>query len=305
MIALMTVTDKWQPNKGREAELAFGADDLAHPAVSYLHHQAGLFIWVGLCAGWIARRTMIFGRCATAPMNYGPCLINGDGGVLWLFKPAILAPRAHQELTLRAARAANANLLIHPVVGMTKPGDVDHFTRVRCYQAILNSYPEQTTTMSLLHLAMRMGGPREALWYALIRKNYGATHMIVGRDHAGPGKNSAGDDFYGPYDAQDLVVQHQDELGIEMVPFKMMVYVQDRAQYVPVDEVKKEETQLNISGTEVRRRLREDLDIPEWFSPPEVIAELKRASAMEERGFTVFFTGLSGSGNPPSPMPSW
>jgi sulfate adenylyltransferase len=142
-----------------------------------------------------------------------------------------------------------------------------------------------------------MGGPREALWHAIIRKNYGCTHLIVGRDHAGPGKDSKGEDFYGPYDAQELVAQHQDELGIEMVPFQQMVYVQERAQYVPADQVAQGETVLNISGTEFRRRLREGLEIPDWFSYPEVVAELRRTyRPRHQQGFTVFFTGLSGSG---------
>jgi sulfate adenylyltransferase len=182
---------------------------------------------------------------------------------------------------------------------MTKPGDVDHFTRVRCYEAVLDKYPSATTTMSLLNLAMRMAGPREAVWHGLIRKNHGCTHMIVGRDHAGPGKNSAGEDFYGPYDAQDLFRAHQEEIGIEMVDFKHMVYVQERAQYEPADEIadKDDVTILNISGTELRRRLREGLEIPEWFSFPEVVNELRRTSPPRaKQGFTVFFTGLSGSG---------
>ena len=207
--------------------------------------------------------------------------------------------RAHQELTFRAAREVEANLLIHPVVGMTKPGDVDHFTRVRCYEAVLDKYPASTTTMSLLNLAMRMAGPREALWHGIIRRNHGCTHFIVGRDHAGPGKNSQGEDFYGPYDAQELFREHQDEIGIEMVPFKHMVYVQERAQYEPIDEIgdKDSVTILNISGTELRRRLAEGLEIPDWFSFPEVVEELRKTRPPRSRqGFTVFFTGLSGSG---------
>jgi sulfate adenylyltransferase len=180
---------------------------------------------------------------------------------------------------------------------MTKPGDIDHFTRVRCYEAVLDQYPHATTTLSLLNLAMRMGGPREAVWHGLIRRNHGCTHMIVGRDHAGPGKNSAGEDFYGPYDAQELFKEHEAEIGVEMVPFKHMVYVQERAQYFPADEIEQGMTVLNISGTELRRRLREGLEIPDWFSYPEVVAELRRTSPPRaEQGFTVFFTGLSGSG---------
>ena len=152
-------------------------------------------------------------------------------------------------LTLRAARDVEANLLIHPAVGMTKPGDVDHYTRVRCYEHLLGRYPEQTTMLSLLPLAMRMGGPREAMLHAIIRKNYGCTHLIVGRDHAGPGKDSRGNDFYGPYDAQDLLQEYEDELDISMVPFRMMVYAENRAQHVPVDETSDNDHVLNISGT--------------------------------------------------------
>jgi len=198
---------------------------------------------------------------------------------------------------MRAAKQAEANLLIHPVVGMTKPGDVDHFTRVRCYEAIAGEYPEQTTALSLLNLAMRMGGPREALWHAIIRKNHGCTHFIVGRDHAGPGNDSNGQPFYGPYDAQEIVAAHSAEVGIELVPFKQMVYVQERAQYMPADEVPDGANILDISGTELRRRLREGVDIPEWFSFPAVVKELRRTHPpRHKQGFTVFFTGLSGSG---------
>ena len=151
--------------------------------------------------------------------------------------------------------------------------------------------------LSLLPLAMRMGGPREAVWHAIIRKNYGCTHFIVGRDHAGPGKNSQGEDFYGPYEAQELVTQFQDELDITMVPFHHMVYVPERAQYMPDEEVQAPDTKLNISGTEFRRRLREGLEVEEWFSYPEVIAELRKTfPPRDKQGLTVFFTGLSGSG---------
>ena len=191
--------------------------------------------------------------------------------------------RAHQELTFRAAREAQANLLIHPVVGMTKPGDIDHFTRVRCYEAVLDQYPASTTTLSLLNLAMRMGGPREAVWHGIIRRNHGCTHMIVGRDHAGPGKNGEGKPFYGPYEAQELFAKHQDEIGVEMVDFKQMVYVQEKAQYEPRDEVEEGQTILDISGTELRRRLQEGLEIPDWFSFPAVVAELGSRSRRAPR----------------------
>jgi sulfate adenylyltransferase len=190
-----------------------------------------------------------------------------------------------------------ASLLIHPVVGMTKPGDVDHYTRVRCYMALLPTYPRNTAMLSLLPLAMRMGGPREAVWHAIIRKNHGCTHFIVGRDHAGPGKDSSGKWFYGPYDAQELLKVHQDELGIQMVPFRQMLYVPDMDTYFPEDEVPKGAKTLDISGTEQRRRLQEGLELPAWFTFPAVEKELRKSSPPRARqGFTVFFTGLSGSG---------
>jgi sulfate adenylyltransferase len=205
--------------------------------------------------------------------------------------------RAHFEVSLRAAKAIESNLLIHPVVGMTKPGDVDHFTRVRCYQAILPHYPQFTAELSLLNLAMRMGGPREAVWHAIIRKNHGCSHFIVGRDHAGPGNDGNGDPFYGPYDAQELLREHTDELGVEMVPFRMMVYVPDKDAYEPVDEIDEGTRTLSISGTELRERLSTGREIPEWFTFPEVASELRRTHPpRREQGFTVFFTGLSGSG---------
>jgi sulfate adenylyltransferase len=162
---------------------------------------------------------------------------------------------------------------------------------------VLEQYPEQTTALSLLNLAMRMAGPREAVWHAIIRKNYGCTHFIVGRDHAGPGNDRNGKPFYGPYDAQELLAAHEEELGISMVPFKMMVYVENKAEYVPADETSEGDTVLDLSGTEFRRRLQEGLEIPEWFSYPKVVAELRRAHPpRHKQGFTIFFTGLSGSG---------
>jgi sulfate adenylyltransferase len=205
--------------------------------------------------------------------------------------------RAHQELTLRAAKSIGANLLINPVVGMTKPGDVDHYTRVRCYQALMPSYPHGTAMLALLPLAMRMGGPREAVWHAIIRRNHGCTHFIVGRDHAGPGKDSKGTPFYGPYDAQELLQKHHQELGIEMVPFKQMLYVAELDTYFPEDEVPAGAKTLDISGTEQRRRLQLGLELPAWFTFPAVDKELRRSSPpRHQQGFTVFFTGLSGSG---------
>jgi sulfate adenylyltransferase len=273
-------------------------DDLAHPAINYLHNTLQGPVYLGGPITGIQQPVHYdFKARRDTPNELRAYFRKMGWRKVVAFQTRNPLHRAHQELTFRAAREAEANLLIHPVVGMTKPGDVDHFTRVRCYEAVLDQYPASTTHMSLLNLAMRMAGPREAVWHGLIRRNHGVTHFIVGRDHAGPGKNSQGKDFYGPYDAQDLFKQHEAEIGVTMVDFKHMVYVQEKAQYFPANEVPEGCTVLDISGTELRRRLREGLDIPEWFSFPQVVTELRRTSPPRaKQGFTVFFTGLSGSG---------
>ena len=297
IIATLEVGDIWTPDKKAEAKGVFGSNDETHPAVHYLNNVAGP-VYVGGRLSGVEKPT----HYDFKHLRDGPREMRGRFEKLgWrkvvAFQTRNPMHRAHQELTLRAARDVEANLLIHPVVGMTKPGDVDHFTRVRCYEHLLSRYPEQTTSLSLLPLAMRMGGPREAMWHAIIRKNFGCTHLIVGRDHAGPGKDSKGKDFYGPYDAQDLLKKHSEELDITMVPFQLMVYAENRAQYVPIDDTSDDDTVLNISGTELRRRLTEGLDIPEWFSFPDVVEELRRTHPpRHEQGLTVFFTGLSRSG---------
>lgn len=297
LLAILSVTDKWTPDKSREAMGVFGADDIAHPSVNYLHHKANPVYLGGPVKGIQAPVHYDFRGRRNTPNELRAYFRKLGWQRIVAFQTRNPLHRAHQELTFRAAREAQANLLIHPVVGMTKPGDIDHFTRVRCYEAVLDQYPASTTTLSLLNLAMRMGGPREAVWHGIIRRNHGCTHMIVGRDHAGPGKNSQGQDFYGPYDAQELFRQHEAEIGVEMVDFKQMVYVQEKAQYEPRDEVEPGQTILDISGTELRRRLREGLEIPDWFSFPTVVQELRRTSPPRSRqGLTIFFTGLSGSG---------
>lgn len=297
ILAILSVSDNWTPDKALEAEEVFGADDSAHPAVNYLHNTAGPVYLGGAITGIQQPVHYDFRARRDTPNELRAYFRKLGWKKIVAFQTRNPLHRAHQELTFRAAREAQANLLIHPVVGMTNPGDIDHFTRVRCYEAVLDQYPSATTNLSLLNLAMRMAGPREAVWHGLIRKNFGCTHFIVGRDHAGPGNNSQGEDFYGPYDAQTLFREHQEEMGIEMVDFKHMVYVQERSQYEAADEVEEGATVLNISGTELRRRLAEGLDIPDWFSFPTVVEELRRSRPPRaKQGFTVFFTGLSGSG---------
>jgi len=297
ILASLEVGDIWTPDKMAEAQGVFGTTDEKHPAVHYLNNIAHPVYVGGKLTGIEAPTHYDFKHLRESPGEVRTRFKKLGWRKVVAFQTRNPMHRAHQEIALRAAREVEANLLIHPVVGMTKPGDVDHYTRVRCYEHILAKFPEQTTSLSLLPLAMRMGGPREALWHAIIRKNYGCTHIIIGRDHAGPGKDSKGEDFYGPYDAQELLEEHADELDISMVPFRMMVYAENKAQYIPIDAATEQDIVLDISGTELRRRLQEGLEIPDWFSYPEVVAELRRTHPpRHKQGFTVFFTGLSGSG---------
>ena len=297
IVATLEVGDIWTPDKAKEAKGVFGTTDEKHPAVHYLNHVAHPVYVGGTLTGVEAPTHYDFKHLRESPAEVRARFKKLGWRKVVAFQTRNPMHRAHQEISHLAAREVEANLLIHPVVGLTKPGDVDHYTRVRCYEHILKHYPEQTTSLSLLPLAMRMGGPREALWHAIIRKNYGCTHIIIGRDHAGPGQDSQGEDFYGPYDAQALLKEHAEELDISMVPFRMMVYAENKAQYIPIDEASDEDKILNISGTELRRRLQEGLEIPDWFSFEDVVAELRRTHPPRDRqGFTVFFTGLSGSG---------
>ena len=297
ILATLEVGDIWKPDLDAEAKGVYGTTDDKHPAVNYLLNIGNPVYVGGRLRGIESPTHYDFKHLRDTPGEVRDRFKKLGWRKVVAFQTRNPMHRAHQELTLRAARDVEANLLIHPVVGMTKPGDVDHFTRVRCYEQLLHRYPEQTTMLSLLPLAMRMGGPREALWHAIIRKNYGCTHLIVGRDHAGPGQDSNGEDFYGPYDAQELLKEHEEELDISMVPFRLMVYAENKAQYIPIDEKTDDDNVLNISGTELRRRLQEGLEIPEWFSFPDVVAELRRTHPpRHQQGFTVFFTGLSGSG---------
>ncbi|PNS19505.1 Sulfate adenylyltransferase [Sphaceloma murrayae] len=295
-LAIITVEDVYQPDKNKEAKEVFGGD-ADHPAVKYLFNTAGEYYIGGKIDA--IDRLMHYDYVG---LRYTPAELRLHFNKLgWTrvvaFQTRNPMHRAHRELTVRAARSRQANVLIHPVVGLTKPGDIDHFTRVRVYQALLPRYPNGMAVLGLLPLAMRMGGPREALWHAIIRKNHGATHFIVGRDHAGPGKNSKGQEIYGPYDAQYLVEKYREELHIEVVPFQQMTYLPDTDEYKPVDEVEKGVKTLDISGTELRRRLRTGGDIPAWFSYPEVVRVLRESHpARNKQGFTVFLTGYTNSG---------
>lgn len=297
VLAIITIDDIWPVDREKEALSVYGTTDLKHPAVKYLYEHTNDYYIGGTLEGLQLPIHYDYRKHRHTPQELRDKFKRFTWDKVVAFQTRNPMHRAHQELTFRAAKSIEANLLIHPVVGMTKPGDIDHFTRVKCYEELLKKFPDRTTTLSLLPLAMRMGGPREALWHALIRKNYGCSHLIVGRDHAGPGNDSNGEPFYGPYDAQQLLLKYEKELGIEMVAFEMMLYSADRSEYIPESEVIEGENILNISGTELRRRLQLGLDIPNWFSYPEVVSILRKSHPpRNKQGFTIFFTGLSGSG---------
>ena len=297
MLAALHIEEVWEPDREAEAGAVYGSTDREHPGVAHLLDQTDPYYVSGRLEGLQFPVHYDYRNLRLTPGELRVWFAKAGWRRVVAFQTRNPMHRAHQELTLRAAKEVEANLLIHPVVGLTRPGDVDHYTRVRCYQALLPRYPRHTVKLSLLPLAMRLAGPREAVWHAIIRKNYGCTHFIVGRDHAGPGADSAGEPFYDPYEAQDLLKQHEEELGVAMVPFRMMVYVEEEDAYMPEDEVPEGRRALTISGTDLRRRLNEGREIPEWFSYPEVVKELRASHPPRHRqGFTVFFTGLSGSG---------
>jgi sulfate adenylyltransferase len=297
MLAALHVDEIWQPDRKSEAEQVFGTTSKLHPGADHALQRSHPWYVGGRVEGIQAPAHYDFRSLRLTPAEVRSEFVRLGWRRVVAFQTRNPMHRAHVELTLRAAKRVEANLLINPSVGMTKPGDVEYYVRVRCYQELLPKYPKDTVRLAMLPLAMRMGGPREALWHAIIRKNHGCTHFIVGRDHAGPGKDETGKPFYGPYDAQELLRQHEKELGVTMVPFQMMVYLEDEDRYIPQDEVPQGARVLDISGTELRQRLNEGREIPSWFTYPEVSRELQRSYPPRHRqGFTVFFTGLSGSG---------
>src|SRR5258708_8931606 len=298
MLAVLNVEEVWLPDRKAEAKAVFGSTSAAHPGSDYAMNKANPWYVGGKLEGLQIPSHYDFRNLRLTPSELRAEFARVGWRRVVAFQTRSPMHRAYVELAFRAAKQVEANLRIHPVVGITKPGDVDYYTRVRCYQLLLSKFPQSTAKLSLLPLAMRMGGPREAIWHALIRKNHGVTHFIVGRDHAGPGSDPATKKpFYGPYEAQEVFKKHEADIGVTMVPFNMMVYLEDHDKYVPDDEVKNGDRVLNISGTELRQRLNEGRDIPGWFTYPEVVHELRRSfPPRAKQGVTIFFTGLSGSG---------
>ncbi len=295
-IAKMVIDSIWIPDLKREAESIYGTLDLKHPANHYMFN-IGNEVYIGGELEKIALPNHYDYKKYRLSPNVLKNLYKKNGWEkIIAFQTRNPLHRAHVEMTKRAMQDIDASLLLHPVVGLTKPGDVDHHTRVRCYEHVIKKYPKNSAILALLPLAMRMGGPKEALLHAIIRKNYGCTHIIIGRDHAGPGNGSDEKPFYGAYDAQELLREHQNEIGIEMVPFEFMVYVKSEKKYKSLSQVDNESFET-ISGTQLRNMLDEGKEVPDWFSYPEVANELKKSRPpLHKRGLTVFFTGLSGSG---------
>lgn len=297
-LAIMQLDEVFAWDREKEARLAYGTNDPRHPMVTEMQR------WGKVCISGPLKvinmpKYYDFVDLRLTPTEVRARLEEMGNTNVVAFQTRNPLHRVHEELTKRAAAQIGGSLLIHPVVGMTKPGDVDHYTRVRVYKALVEKYYDKNSTMlSLLPLAMRMAGPREALLHAIIRRNYGANHFIVGRDHAGPGKDSSGQPFYGPYDAQELLTQHEDELGVKMVPFKWLVYLPDTNEYVEADKVPEGARTLTISGTQVREEyLAKGKLLPEWFTRPETARILRQMyPARHEQGFCVWFTGLSGAG---------
>jgi len=297
LLAIMRVEEMYEWDRDELALKVFGTTDPKHPIVAEMAR------WGKVNLSGSLRVLQLppyydFAELRRTPAETRELLeATGHSNVV-AFQTRNPMHRVHEELTKRAAEAIDGVLLLHPVVGMTKPGDVDHYTRVRTYKALTDHYYDpDRIVLSLLPLAMRMGGPREAVWHAIIRRNYGANHFIVGRDHAGPGNDSQGEPFYGPYDAQDLMREYEEELGVKMVPFKMLAYLPDEDRYEEVDKLDGKRT-LSISGTQVRDDyLAQGRLLPDWFSRPEVASVLAEAYPPRYRqGVCVWFTGLSGAG---------
>ncbi|HWO42808.1 MAG TPA: bifunctional sulfate adenylyltransferase/adenylylsulfate kinase [Candidatus Eisenbacteria bacterium] len=298
LLAVMAVEEIFEWDLAFEARHVFGTVDSRHPLVSEMASWGRYYVSGPLKVLNLPRH-YDFTELRRTPKQVRAALAALGTANVVAFQTRNPIHRAHEELTKRAAAQIDGSLLIHPVVGMTKPGDVDHYTRVRAYRALVDRYYDKSrTVLSLLPLAMRMAGPRECLWHAIIRRNHGANHFIVGRDHAGPGKDSSGRPFYGPYDAQELLKKNEAEIGVKMIPFQEIVYLPDEDRFEEQHKVPPGTRVATLSGTQVRNDyLNNGKSLPEWFTRPETAAILSKISLpVHQQGFCVWFTGLSGAG---------
>lgn len=297
VIANLTVSEWWQADKVREAELVFETTDNSHPGVRSLLNNTQPVYVAGTLVGVTPPLHYDFKQYRHTPASLRQHFEDNSWNNAIAFQTRNPVHRAHVIMMKRLMAKNQANIVIHTAVGRTKPGDIDHFCRLRCYEKILPYFPEGTAEISILPLAMRMAGPREALWHAIIRQNYGFTHFIVGRDHAGPGRNNHGGLFYAATAAQELVASLQGELKIKVLNAPFLRYVEERGEFCEEAELLSGEAGLYISGAEFKQMLLHGDPIPNWFAFPEVIDELRRTlPPRSAQGFTLFFTGLSGSG---------
>ena len=275
LMGVLWIDDLWAPDLRAEAFAVFRTVSDAHPGVAHLFEQTHPFYVGGRLEG--VRRPSLpdFGRIRPGPLEVRAEFARRGWDRIVAFHTRNPMHRAHFELTRQAAESAGANLLLHPVVGMTKPGDVDPVIRIQCYQALLHRYPRGTAMMAALPMAMRMSGPRDSLWNAILRATFGCTHYIVGRDHASPGPDRDGRAFYDPYEAQDILFRYQEETGIETVAFPALTYVPSVDRYLPVDDVPAGAETRTVSGTELRSLLASGGDIPDWITFPEVAEVLR------------------------------
>jgi len=297
-IAVMQIEDVYHWDPQREARLVLGTTDPRHPLISEMGQWGKLYV-TGELKIIDLPKNHDFRELRQSPAQVRAALERMGNQNVVAFQTRNPMHRIHEELTKRAAEEVDGSLLIHPVVGMTKPGDVDHYTRVRVYKALVeNYYDPNATVLSLLPLAMRMAGPREALWHAIIRRNHGANYFIIGRDHAGPGNDSRGIPFYGPYEAQMMLAQYGEEIGVQPIEFKALSYLADEERYEEQDKIPEGSRTYTISGTQVRDDyLAKGKTLPEWFTREETAEILQEMyPPRHEQGFCIWFTGLSGSG---------
>ena len=297
-LAIMQIEEVYHYDPQREARLVLGSTDPIHPLTSEMVRWGKVYV-SGALKVINLPHYYDFIDLRRTPAEVRAILERMGNQKVVAFQTRNPLHRIHEELTKRAAEEVNGSLLIHPVVGMTKPGDVDHYTRVRVYRTLVDRYYDRNRTLlSLLPLAMRMAGPRETLWHAIIRRNFGATHFIVGRDHAGPGKDSQGRPFYGPYEAQAMLTQYGEEIGVTPVEFKALVYLADEDRYEEQNKVPEDARIFSISGTQVRDDyLAKGETLPEWFTRPETAEILQQMyPARYKQGVCIWFTGLSGAG---------
>ena len=297
LLGIMHIEDIWPLDHRKEASRVYGTTDRAHQGVNYLFNNEGYHYVGGKLEVLSLPLHSDFKQLRMSPQEVRSIYNKLGWQRVVGFQTRNPIQRLHFEMTIRAMRQAKTNLLLLPITGMTKPGDFDHYTRVRCYRAVTRHYPPDSFVLNLLPLSMRLAGPRDALLHMIIAKNYGCTHLIVGRDHASPGSDAGGKPFYESHAARKLAEEYSQEIGVTVVPFEELVYLPFEDEYRPADQVPEGTQKISFSSSHIRDRIRAGRRIPEWATFPEVIAELRKAyPSPRQQGFTIFLTGLSGAG---------